>query len=528
MPKRAGVGKPPDACVTVVGAALSPDPMERFGRHVLLERRAAGGMGEVFRAAPVQGEFRLLAIKRALPHAADDATLAQAMVDEARIAARLVHPNILPVLDAGDVEGRYFLAMPYVDGRNLHELATELRNRRQRVPRAVVVHVGDAMLSALEHAHQTRDSAGEPLGIIHRDVSPQNILVGFDGAVVLTDFGIARATVRAARTTTGVIKGKVAYLAPEQLRGGALDGRVDLYALAVVLWELLCGVPMRQADTEAELLGQVMRGDLPSPPPSVEPADGPLLAVLAHALQPDVKARFADATAFRAAWLAGGTAPASRAEVQSFLASVFPEGAAEAERALPVWQERHARWLKSQQPPGSPVWRALAASVLAGAAAWGVVRWAAPSGTTVPPAAPDALAKAPDPPTAPAVSAQPATVTTTPVPVAQGSPPSTEAGPQTPPAAEDKAARVPLRRREPRAPAPPADVRPGFVSLNSKPWGHIVVDGRATQKFTPIGRLELPAGRHTIRLVNDDAHVSDEFTVDIEAGRTITMSRTLR
>ncbi len=239
--------------------------MERFGRYVLLERVAHGGMAEVFRAANVgsDGFAKLLAIKRILPHLAADRAFVTMLVDEARISATLNHPNVLQVLDLGRVGSVYFIAMEFVSGQALNHVVAAALRAQFRLPPAFSFFVVSQALRGLAYAHGKTDAAGNPMGIIHRDVSPQNVLVAYDGAVRLADFGIAKAAERSTQTLTGSLKGKPAYMSPEQVQGAPFDQRVDLYAMGVVLHELLAMRRMRRAPTDVQLLMDVAKGDFP-------------------------------------------------------------------------------------------------------------------------------------------------------------------------------------------------------------------------------------------------------------------------
>ena len=243
---------------------VSPAQPEVFGKYHLLEKIATGGMAEVFRARSygMAGFEKILVIKRILDHLSRDDEFIKLFIDEARIAVSLLHVNIVQVFDLGEVDGKYYMAMEYVHGLDMARLVA----RSQRIgpyPVALACFVVTEVLKALQFAHQRRDEDGKPLDIVHCDISPQNVLVSFAGEVKITDFGISRAGFQA--TTHEVIRGKYAYMSPEQVEGRHLDGRSDLFSLAIVLYELLTGRRLFKARNRDETLLRVRRAEVPSP-----------------------------------------------------------------------------------------------------------------------------------------------------------------------------------------------------------------------------------------------------------------------
>lgn len=223
-----------------------------FGPYTLLKRIAVGGMSEVFLARRGQGP--LVVVKQILPQLARDPDLLQLFFDEAELARTLDHPGIVEVFDFGQHEGTHYLAMEYVDGLDLDELEKTTR-AGGGIGVARAVHVVRRLADAVGYAHCAQDSAGRPLDLVHRDISPQNVFLGVDGAVKLGDFGIARTRLRAIRTETGVLRGKMAYLAPERLSGEAATPAVDIYAIGVVLYEALAGKKPFAGDDPAMIKG---------------------------------------------------------------------------------------------------------------------------------------------------------------------------------------------------------------------------------------------------------------------------------
>ncbi len=251
-----------------------------FGAYRLERRLARGGMAEVFlaRQRGPAGWGRPVALKRILPHLVEDESFVRMFLDEARLAARLSHPNIVHIYELGEAEGAYYIAMEYVHGVDVATLFR--RHDLQPLPPELIARLGADAAAGLHHAHTFADADGTPLGIVHRDVSPQNLLVATTGVVKLVDFGIAKAAFQSDETRPGVVKGKFAYMSPEQVIAQPLDGRSDVFALGIVLWELLAGrVAVPRADP-IEGMRMVRDGRIP-PIETIRPDTPPELA---HAL----------------------------------------------------------------------------------------------------------------------------------------------------------------------------------------------------------------------------------------------------
>src|SRR5438874_10274210 len=239
----------------------------QFGKYLLLDRIAVGGMAEVFaaKAFGAEGFQRILAIKKILPTLGEDPEFVSMFVDEARIAVQLSHANIVQVLELGKHDETLFIAMEYVSGRDLRQLLDRYRRRGQPLPIPQACAIGARVCEALDYAHRKRDATGRPLGIVHRDVSPQNVLVSFDGEVKLIDFGIAKAESRLQKTQAGILKGKFSYMSPEQVKGQPIDGRSDIFAAGILLWELICGEKLFTGDSDFAILEKVRTGLVPAP-----------------------------------------------------------------------------------------------------------------------------------------------------------------------------------------------------------------------------------------------------------------------
>jgi serine/threonine protein kinase len=229
---------------------------EQFGPYHLIAPLGRGGMAEVFLAKTigVSGFEKLLALKRLLPSCSEDEHVIDLLADEARITVQLDHPNIVQVFDFGCVDDSYYIAMEYVDGVNLQTLGESLRAKSLNFSADIALHIAIGILDGLAFAHGRTDKAGRPLGIIHRDVTPHNVLISRYGEVKLTDFGVARARISNHVSQVGDVRGKYSYMPPEQVCGGELDHRVDIFAAGAILYELLCGVqPFRSASFREQM-----------------------------------------------------------------------------------------------------------------------------------------------------------------------------------------------------------------------------------------------------------------------------------
>jgi serine/threonine protein kinase len=248
---------------------------QRFGRYILLDKVAAGGMAEVWRAKlQGEGQFqRIIAIKKILSHVSEDAEFIQMFTDEANITVQLQHPNIGQVYEFNKLEEIFYISMEYISGKDLKTVWSHRRQRRKLIPMDISCYVIQKMAEGLDYAHNKRDNFGNPLGIVHRDVSPQNVLLSWDGQVKVIDFGIAKANDKSSRTRAGTLKGKFAYMSPEQIRGLPLTGQADIFALGVVLYELLTGERGFSAESEFSLLEKVRNVEIK--PPTMINADIP-------------------------------------------------------------------------------------------------------------------------------------------------------------------------------------------------------------------------------------------------------------
>ena len=272
-------------------------PGTRLGRYEIVQRLALGGMAEIYlaRMSGLAGFAKHVVLKRILPSHARDAEFVRMFFNEARYAATLDHPNIAHVYDLGEEHGLHYFTMEYLHGEDCRTLLRELSQRQRVLPleHALTIVVGAA--TGCHFAHELTGDDGKPLGLVHRDVSPSNVVVTYAGAVKLVDFGIAKATNLEDVTAVGVTKGKLAYMAPEQCRGEPLDRRVDVYALGVLLYELATQRRAFAGQNDAQVMWAVITGEVPAP--STQAPDFPpaLEAIIQRAMSVDRTQRFATA-----------------------------------------------------------------------------------------------------------------------------------------------------------------------------------------------------------------------------------------
>jgi len=277
-------------------------PGSHLGRYQIIKRLAMGGMAELYLARQTGdgGYEKIVALKRVLPHLTEDVAFVRMFLNEAKLAAGLDHSNIVHVLDFGSERGEHFMAMEYVHGRNVQQIL-KAGAQHQGVPRDVALTIAHEVAAALHYAHERAGPDGRPLGLVHRDVSPSNVLVSFEGDVKLVDFGIAKATAHTRVTRSGAIKGKLAYMAPEQVRGEETDRRADVFALGVMTYELCTGRRCFTAPGEFALINRVAEARFEKPT-SIDP-DFPeaLEAVIVRALSVDPEDRFESARSMQRA-----------------------------------------------------------------------------------------------------------------------------------------------------------------------------------------------------------------------------------
>ncbi|MGE0786820.1 MAG: PEGA domain-containing protein [Sandaracinaceae bacterium] len=532
----------------------------RFGKYTLMRKLATGGMAELFLALQksVAGFEKLIVVKRVLPHLAQDESFIEMLLSEARIAATLNHPNVAHIYDVGEANGQFYIAMEHVHGEDLRSLVRQMKNKGVTafpLEHALAIVLG--CCAGLAYAHEKRDLDGEAMGIVHRDVSPQNILVTFSGDVKLVDFGIAKAgRGQMEDTGSGQLKGKVPYMSPEQAQGLNLDNRSDIFSLGIMLFELCTGRRLFRGKNEMETLRRIVEDEYPRPR-ELNPALSPRLEeIILRALEKDISRRYQTAREMQAdledfirseqlkvsalslgAWMQDLFREKLDAQNQMMqegrqLAEILAEQALQEERegSLPGATGSHVRPKPSSKVP----WILLALVVLSAVGA-GVFLFLNPPGGGAA-TGPGVISITSEPDGA-AIwidgdrrgDRTPATIEDLPVGAAfsvkltrDGFAPYTE--------------RVELSEASPRASVAATLSRPSAsnvaaIRVTTVPAGaHIMVDGRDTGLTTPATVPELTPGEQHALAITLDGYVTHSDTVSLTAGevadRTYSLERT--
>jgi serine/threonine-protein kinase len=539
------------------------------GKYRLDARLGGGGMAEVFLGSTVgaEGFSRKVAIKRVLPGFSENPAFAKMFIDEARISSRLVHPNIVSVVDFDrDPDGRLYLVMELVEGKDLDELGAS-----GALPVPVVIYVISEVLRGLGHAHDLPVTADAMRGIVHRDVSPHNVLLSWEGAVKVSDFGIAKARSASAATASELIKGKPAYMSPEQANGESLDGRSDLFAVGVMLWELLVGRRLFVGEDTRATLAAVLFGQIPRPRSLRPDVPKDLERVVMKLLERDLPARYATAEAAIHDLLECAAAPKDgRNVLASTLADRFPQHAPvrhsvarsrvgtppagstpphveppihdrvtiadghagrpsrppAAAAALPSIGELRSAPTAAMRPAATPIPRrdrrkpvVIAASAVAAAAIlFGVIatvaRDEAPRGTAAGSGSAASVAAAEGSGSVSLPAGQPAVATVQ---------SRVDAGvPEAPVPLTDAA--VPEAAKKDATVAKPGEKRVGRLKVTAYPVLTVYIDNAKLGHDTPF-ELNLPVGKHRLRLVNTELGKDETTTVTIEENKQTLIDR---
>ena len=467
---------------------------DHVGRYRLIRRIGRGGSGEVYLARlEAAGGVRRLAAVKILFHAADDPRSHEALLAEARLGALLCHPNIAQVLDAGVDNGLSWFAMEFVAGLSFYEL---LEAGAGQIPPWIAARLVANACAAVHALHEATDENGQALNVVHRDVTPHNLLVSWDGDVKLVDLGVAHSALRASITRTGVVKGKLGYMSPEQASGAAVDRRCDVFALGVQLWEALAGRRLFKLQNDSETLAAIVRGDIP-PLRDMSGVPASLADVVAGALALDPISRTPTALemqrALEVALSAAGIVIGS-SDIARFLAHVAPDRVRE-----------HVHWFSEAPSTGDgPVGGGTAQTVSGSKGSvsnrgrrrnsrWAVAAMAAGLAVATGLATSRPWADR-APPTR--IEAVPASAVNPPIAAPTVAPPA-QPDPATPAATTTEVRKTAAVRSIMRRPTqPPAGVGTLYVSA-SPTWATMTLDGKSAGT-TPTVFSDLPAGPHTI------------------------------
>ncbi|MBK7859379.1 MAG: serine/threonine protein kinase [Archangiaceae bacterium] len=539
----------------LLGPPVSWQPMKVIGgRFTLLGRLAFGGMAEVWlaRQSGPQGFNRMVVVKRVLEIRAHEPEVVQMFVDEARLGGLLTHPNIVQTVDFGEDEGVPFIVLEYLFGETLGALAKTCRQRVRELPIPLAVRIVSDATLGLSWAHELKGLDGRAMGIVHRDISPQNLLVTYDGVVKVLDFGIARSVDRASYTDSTQVRGRVTYMSPEQLSAQPLDQRADVFALGVVLWEAVTGTPLYSKAEQADALVVMKLLSTEGPLPSareVNPAvPEELDRIIARALEKDRERRYATSAQLHAAlegWLRRQPEPPNALALAGLMVDLFADRQQERTRviqrlstgtATPKWTTSMVDVLGTKAPatatatnvakmpadaldtsrhavpgPARRQSRSAMAAVVLLALSAAAVGYAMIHATDASPSAPaagvvqerraDEEQKQPEalPPAPPARPPQPA-----------------------PAVAAVEAVAPPEEKPEPK-PAVAAEPKPksakGRLRLDSDPWTTVFLNGKKLGD-TPLVDIKVPSGQLELLLVNEEQKIRTVINVDVMPGET--------
>lgn len=339
-------------------SSATPEVLRKFGRYFLLDLIAQGGMAEVYRARDSGG--RLLAIKRIIPSYSQNTEFVLMFRTEITTTSGFTHPNIVQVYDYGEEQGMLYIAMELIDGKTLRQYIGRIGEQNAKFPIEVSVYIVEQAAHALNYAHHYKDKiTGKSLNIVHRDISPQNIIISYDGAVKLIDFGIAKAVTNVESTRSGVIKGKPSYLSPEQISGDVLDGRSDVFALGIVLWELLAGRKLFTGDNDYAVLKLIESCGTSVKSPSLYNPDVPkdLDAIVMKCLQKNRDNRYSSADEMQRAlhrFLYQFSSDFNPADLTHFARNYFKDEIVEDRKRLLRLNDKAEQLLKNQPPESQP------------------------------------------------------------------------------------------------------------------------------------------------------------------------------
>jgi tRNA A-37 threonylcarbamoyl transferase component Bud32 len=513
------------------------------------------------------GVNKLAVVKRLRQALAEEEAFRNMFLDEARLAARLSHPNIVHTYEVGEQDGVYFIAMEYLEGQSLNKVLKEAHRRRELIDPAVAVRIVADALAGLGYAHELRDYDGRPLGIIHRDVSPHNIFVTYDGHTKLVDFGIAKAALSSTETEVGVLKGKVAYMSPEQALGHRIDARSDLFAMGIVLWELLTEQRLMTGENAANTLHKLISVPVPLVSSVLPHIDPKLDAIVAKALEKDPEHRWSSAAEMRAAlegWIATTPRPARQEDVGRAIVHFFAPVREEVQRQIQKHmaalttavntnelQALTAESLKRMEMAGAAVTGQLLRLGTAGTGSGsGIVASYGGLGSPYPPAPSEPPPKAGNtilivitigcfllaamlivifaprqkgPDQSPVATTPPPTaIDTTPPPLVETAPaipssaPSVSAAPPKP-----HHTATPPKTATTTKPPPPEEM--GQLTVSSYPYAKVTEGAKVICQVTPCNKVPISAGTHVLTFENGlDPTQKQTVRVEVRPGELAT------
>jgi serine/threonine-protein kinase len=574
---------------------MTEEALQTIGRYQLLAHLASGGMAEIYlaRQTGIGGFEKLVVVKKILPNLAREKVFVEMFLDEAVIAAQLNHPNVVQIYDLGQSGDDYYIAMEYLEGESLGHLTSEGTRVRKPLPPGLAAGIVTQVCDGLAYAHAFEDENGKPMGIVHRDVSPHNVIVLFSGVVKVVDFGIAKAASKMHQTKVGTLKGKLAYMSPEQCMGSEVDARSDVFSLGVVLWELLTHRRLFKREVEPAMIRAIMDEPIPKVHDVRKDAPAALAAAADKALSKKPEDRYPGAAEMKAdlqAYLRQESLEAGAEQIAGYAHEVLGKRARTKKRLLEDIRKKGVKGVslgalkpksdsmpsrsgseadaatriqkESDKPASSPWLLRIVAFFLAGIAVAAAVLWFFSGSPEPEPKEEKVVVPTPPPPEVPVEppKAEPPanaqlSVRSTPDgcrvelngKVLEGMTPLVD-HPVAPDSEHQVAVLCEGHLRDVRtikgqpgevlalafAPAKeskkPRPVKPkakkGKLTIDTKPWTEVHL-GKRKLGITPLLNIELPAGRHKLKVINKGRGINETLEVVVRAGKKTTVKKTL-